>query len=74
LQRVGLFNPDAPKFGRAGFVLFTALLYDDLTGLGRGLFPARAWMREHYGFHCGWLLPYYYGRRLVDLALRRVST
>jgi hypothetical protein len=74
LQRVGLFNPDAPKFGRAGFVLFTALLYDDLKGLWRGLFPDKAWMRSHYRFHRSWLLPYYYGRRLVDLALRRVST
>jgi hypothetical protein len=74
LNRVGLFSPDAPKFGRAGFVLFTALLYDDLPGLWRGLFPGKAWMRAHYGFRRGWLLPYYYGRRLVDLALRRVST
>jgi hypothetical protein len=74
LHRVGLFNPGAPKFGRAGFVLFTALLYDDLQGLWRGLFPAKAWMRAHYRFHRSWLLPYYYGRRLVDLALRRVST
>jgi len=74
LQRVGLFNPDAPKFGRAGFVFFTALLYDDLRGLRRGLFPARAWMRERYGCHRAWLLAYYYGRRLADLALRRVST
>jgi hypothetical protein len=74
LQRAGLFNPDAPKFGRAGFVFFTALLYDDLTGLWRGLFPGKAWMRVHYRFHSSWLLPYYYARRLVDLAWRRVST
>ena len=74
LQRVGLFNPDEPKFGRAGFVFFTALLYDDLKGLWRGLFPGKAWMRAHYRFHRSWLLPYYYGRRLVDLALHRVST
>jgi hypothetical protein len=74
LQRVGLFNPDELKFGRAGFVVFTALLYDDLKGLWRGLFPCNAWMRTHYRFHRSWLLPYYYGRRLVDLALRRVST
>jgi len=74
LQRVGLFTPDEPKFGRAGFVVFTALLYDDLKGLWRGLFPDKAWMRAHYRFHRGWLLPYYYGRRLVDLALHRVAT
>jgi len=74
LQRVGLFNPDAPKFGRAGYVLFTALLYDDLKGLFRGLFPGKTWMRAHYRIQSGWRLPYYYGRRLVDLAIRRIST
>jgi len=74
LQRVGLFNPDEPKFGRAGFVLFTALLYDDLKGLWRGLFPDKAWMRTHYRIQRSWLLPYYYGRRLMDLGLNRVST
>ena len=74
LRRVGLFNPDEPKFGRAGFVFFTALLYDDLKGLFRGLFPGKAWMRAHYRFQSSWLLPYYYGRRLVDLALHRVAT
>jgi hypothetical protein len=74
LQSVGLFNPDEPKFGRLGFVVFTALLYDDLKGVWRGLFPGKAWMQAHYRFHRGWLLPYYYVRRLVDLAIRRVST
>ncbi|MDP2046068.1 MAG: nucleotidyltransferase family protein, partial [Deltaproteobacteria bacterium] len=65
LQGVGLFNPGEPKFGRAGFVLFTALLYDDLKGLWRGLFPGKDWMRVHYRFQSSWLLPYYYGRRLM---------
>jgi hypothetical protein len=74
LQRAGLFTPDEHKFGRAGFVWFTALLYDDLEGLWRGLFPGQAWMQAHYRFQRSWLLPYYYGRRLVDLALNRVST
>ena len=70
---LGLFNPDEPKFGLAGFVLFTALLYDDLKGLWRGLFPGKDWMRAHYRFQRSWLLPYYYGRRLRRiLALHRV--
>ena len=74
LQRVGLFNPDEHKFGRVGFVLFTALLYDDLRGLLRGLFPGKTWMQAHYRFHRSWLLPYYYGRRLADLTLHRNAT
>ncbi len=70
LQRVGLFNPDEPKFSRLGYILFTALLYDDLQGLLRSIFPARDWMQRRYGFQTGLLLPYYHGRRLLDLAFR----
>lgn len=73
LERAGLFNPDERKFGRLGYVVFTALLYDDWRGLWRGIFPSRAWMRERYGFQNDWLLPYYHVRRLVDLGLRRVD-
>ena len=54
-------------------MLFTSLLYDDASGLLRGVFPERGWMREHYGFKNDLLLPYYHARRLLDLALRRAS-
>lgn len=71
LQRVGLFNPDEPKFSKLGYVLFTSLLYDDIQGLLRGIFPGRDWMQQRYGFRNGLLLPYYHGRRLLDLACRQ---
>ncbi|MEA3341975.1 MAG: nucleotidyltransferase family protein [Chloroflexota bacterium] len=74
LNRAGLFNPDECKFSRPGYILFTALLYDDLSGLWRAVFPERGWMQARYGFRRHWLLPYYHGRRLIDLAFRRVST
>lgn len=74
LQRVGIFNPDEPKFGRLEYILFTASLYDDVGGLWRGIFPDRTWMRDHYGFHNDLLLPYYHSRRLADIAFRRVSS
>lgn len=74
LQRAGIFNPDERKFSRPGFVLFTALLYDDFAGLWRGVFPDAAWMRTQYGFHSKWLLPYFHGRRLANLAFRRTAT
>ena len=45
-----------------------------LVGLWHAIFPDAAWMRERYGFESGWLLPYYHGRRLADLAFRRLST
>lgn len=73
LQRVGLFNPDEQKFSRLGYILFTALLYDDLSGLWRALFPERGWMRQRYAIHSDWQLPYYHTRRLLDMLLRRVN-
>jgi hypothetical protein len=74
LNRVGLFNPHERKFSKPGYVLFNALLYDDLRGLLRGIFPNTFWMRERYGFRSNLLLPYYHARRLFDLALRRTNT
>lgn len=74
IERAGLFNPDERKFGRAAFVLFTSLMYDDFGGFWRGMFPDREWMRERYGFSNGLLLPYYHARRVVNLVARRVGT
>ena len=74
IQRAGLFNPDERKFSRVGYIVFNALLYDDLGGLWRAVFPDREWMQDRYGFRNNWFLPYYHSRRLIDLAFRRVST
>jgi hypothetical protein len=74
LQRVGIFNPDEPKFSRPGYIVFTSLLYDDGGGLWRGMFPDRTWMHERYGFNNDLLLPYYHVRRMADLVARRVNT
>jgi hypothetical protein len=71
LNRVGLFNPDEPKFGRIGYILFTALLYDDFRGLWRAAFPDSDWMRQRYGISSAAFLPVYHARRLLDLAFRR---
>lgn len=72
LDRIGLFNPDKRKFGRIGFIIFSALLYDDMAGLLKSIFPDSQWMRERYRFESGLLLPYYHVRRLFDLTIRRV--
>ncbi|RLD03006.1 MAG: hypothetical protein DRI56_13195, partial [Chloroflexota bacterium] len=74
LNRVGLFNPDEPKFSNIEYILFVTLLYDDISGLWRSIFPERDWMRKRYGFSTMVKLPYYYLRRLFDLAFRRVNT
>jgi len=74
IARAGLFNPGERKFGRAGFVAFTSLMYDDFGGFWRGIFPDGKWMRERYGFEKNWLLPYYHARRVVNLVARRAGT
>lgn len=74
LQKAGLFNPDERKFSRLGYILFTALLYDDTRGLWRAIFPDRQWMQAQYKFENNWLLPYYHIRRLANLAFRRLNT
>lgn len=74
IARAGLFNPNERKFSRVGYIFFNILLYDDLGGLLRSVFPSGEWMRKRYSIRQGWQYPYYYARRLVDLALRRENT
>jgi hypothetical protein len=74
LQRAGFFNPDEKKFGRFGYIIFNALLYDDIRGLFRGIFPEKKWMIEKYNITNELLLPYYHLIRLLNLALKRMNT
>jgi len=74
LQQLGFFNPDEKKFSRIGYIIFTALLYDDLSGLWRGIFPDQKWMRERYGIKSEKRLPLFYLKRLMDLTFRRINT
>lgn len=71
LQRVGLLDPDGKKWGRAGYIVFVALLYDSFGGLIKGVFPEKAWMRERYGSDHTLLLPLLYLHRLFDLVWKR---
>lgn len=73
LKKAGLFNPDERKFGRLRYILFNILLYDDINGLWKAIFPDRKWMKERYGFKNNLLLPSCYVRRLKDLLFRRIS-
>jgi hypothetical protein len=73
LHQVGLFDPDAPKFGRLHFVAFNGLLYDDLSGLARAVFPPASWMQQRYGCTV-YELPWAYLRRGLDLVVRHQDT
>jgi len=72
LQRVGLFDPDGKKWGRLGYIVFVSLLYDDMKGFARGIFPSINWMKEQYGVTNVLLLLPCYGHRIVHLMLKRI--
>jgi len=74
LLKAGLFNPHESKFGKISYIVFTGMLYDDLSGLLKGVFPDPNWVKERYGSDSIFLLPYYYLKRLFDLIFRRMST
>ena len=74
LRRAGLFHPNQPKFGRLGYMVFTSLLYDDWKGWRQAIVPRRQWMRERYGEHAAWQLPWLHARRIANLLFRRLST
>jgi len=71
LLRVGLFDPDGKKWGRVGYIIFVSLLYDDFAGFARGAIPSTSWMAKRYNVKCRWLLPYFYVRYLISLAIKR---
>lgn len=73
INSAGLFNPHEQKFTRWEYILFNILLYDDFSGLWRGIFPDRMWMVERYKITHVWQLPYYHVRRIKDLLLRRLN-
>ena len=74
IQRAGLFNPKERKFTRVEYILFNVLLYDDLPGLLRGVFPSPQWMKNRYNFSSDFLLPFFYVLRLINLIFRRLKT
>jgi len=71
IRRAGLLNPTGRKFGKVSYILFNALLYDDMTGLWKALCPDRKWMMKRYGFKSPLLLPIYHMRRWANLLVKR---
>ena len=74
LEKVGIFEPDAPKWSKPGFIIFVSLLFDDFRDFFRGIFPSTRQMREDYDFSSPLLLPYYHGKRILNLLIKRINT
>ena len=74
LEKVGIFEPDAPKWSKPGFIIFVSLLYDDIGDFLDGIFPSSKAMKEDYDFSSSLLLPYYHGKRILNLLTKRTNT
>ncbi|MDB2676664.1 nucleotidyltransferase family protein [Amylibacter sp.] len=74
LEKVGIFEPDAPKWSKPGFIIFVSLLYDDIADLLDGIFPSSKQMKEDHDFSSSLLLPYYHGKRILNLLTKRTNT
>jgi hypothetical protein len=74
LERVGIFEPDAPKWSKPGYIVFVSLLYDSFGDFISGVFPDSDEMKEQYEFSSSFLLPFYHLKRISALLLKRVNT
>lgn len=74
LERVGIFQPDEPKWSKLGYIIFVSLLYDNLSDWLAGIFPSSNRMKEDYGFSNPLLLPYFHIKRIFNLIIKRVNT
>lgn len=74
LERVGIFEPEAPKWGKLGYIFFVSLLFDRFSDFFDGVLPPKQQMKEQYGFSSSLLLPFYHSKRIVDLLIKRVNT
>lgn len=71
LQRVGLFDPEGAKWGRFGYIVFVALLYDDWNGFMLGVFPKPETIMGRHNIQSRRELCVVYMKRLANMLLKR---
>lgn len=71
LKHVGLFDPDNKKWGKVGYMIFVALLYDDIKGLFKGIFPPVTSINDYYSNKKKLWIPFLYLRRIIKLIFKR---
>ena len=67
LKKVGLFEPEAKKWRRLGYIIFVSLLYDDVKGFIKGVFPSVTSINDYYSNRNKLLIPVLYLRRITRL-------
>jgi len=73
LLRVGIFEPDAHKWTKIGYIVFVSLLYDTWRDFFSGIFPSSDDMKSQYGYSSSFLTPYFYGKRLLNMICKRAK-
>ncbi len=73
LEKVGIFEPDATKWSKPGYIVFVSMLYDTFSDFYAGIFPSSEKMKEQYEFSSNALLPYYHVKRIAGLLLTRAN-
>ena len=74
LKRVDIFFPHNKKFGFIGYLTWNMLLYDNLLGLVKAIFPDPSWLKDRYGFNSDFLIPVYLIKRIIELIFHRMKT
>ncbi len=74
LEKVGIFEPDAPKWSKLGYIIFVSMLYDTFGDFFAGVLPDSRNMKEQYAFSSNFLLPFYHAKRIAQLLLKRANT
>lgn len=74
IERVGVYEPDAPKWSKLGYIIFVSLLFDSITDWYKGVFPSSDELKEQYNYSNSFKTPYYLCKRIANLVFRRVST
>ena len=73
LEKVGVFEPDAPKWSKPGYIIFVSMLYDTFDDFFAGVFPGAEKMKQQYKFSNNLLLPFYHVKRIASLLLKRAN-
>lgn len=74
IVKAGLFGPHDSKWSKMGYICFNLMLYDNIGGVLRGIFPDADWMVRHYDIKRRWILPFWYGVRILELVCKRAKT
>jgi hypothetical protein len=73
VNNASFYNQNKKKFTRVGYVFFNLFLYDNFIEVIRAVFPPFETLNLKYKIKYKYLVPFYYFKRLFNLAFRRAK-